>query len=58
MTSEKKKFAHRENLDGTFDSICTYCFQTIASAKEESKLQLAEQKHVCEPHLIRRFGTK
>jgi hypothetical protein len=30
-------FQHRDNEDGSFDSICTRCFLTVASADEEDK---------------------
>ena len=42
-------FAHRHNLDSTFDSICTGCFCTIATARTESELAEAEKEHACEP---------
>jgi hypothetical protein len=40
-------FPHRLNPDGTFDSICPGCFQTIATQKEESQLAAAEEAHRC-----------
>jgi len=42
-------YGHRKNEDGTFDSICLYCFQTIASAADELKLTESEKGHLCEP---------
>lgn len=56
MPNNELKFAHRHNLDGTFDSICTRCFQTVGNARDEAKLERAEERHVCDPHLVRRFG--
>lgn len=41
---------HRRNDDGTWDSICHGCFQTIARAKCETELRKQELKHVCHPH--------
>jgi hypothetical protein len=32
------KFPHRHNRDGTYDSICTACFATIASVRDEELL--------------------
>lgn len=40
-------FPHRHNLDGTFDSICTECFQTVAKASIEAELEAAERIHNC-----------
>jgi hypothetical protein len=40
-------FPHRRNLDGTYDSICTLCFQTVATEGVESELLEAEKSHVC-----------
>jgi len=42
-----KPFPHRKNADGTWDSICTKCFRTVATAKRESSLADAEAEHVC-----------
>ncbi len=41
-------FRHRENSDGTFDSICLQCFQTIANVKDERDLFVFEGNHICE----------
>jgi hypothetical protein len=35
---QRAKFAHRENRDGTFDSICCECFLTIAASESEVDL--------------------
>ncbi len=43
------QFAHRRNPDASFDSICTKCFQTIASEDSEGKLMAHEERHSCEP---------
>lgn len=40
-------FAHRHNLDGTWDSICTKCFLTIASVWDETELLDHERGHDC-----------
>ena len=42
-------YAHRQNADGTFDSICLSCFLTIISANSESQLTEAETQHSCDP---------
>ena len=43
-------FAHRRNSDASIDSICTTCFQTIASEDSESKLIAHEECHSCDPY--------
>jgi len=40
-------FPHRRNPDGTFDSICTQCFQTVATEATEAELIWAERTHNC-----------
>lgn len=41
------QFVHRDNRNGTFDSICRECFVTAATAVSEEELAKAEQAHVC-----------
>ena len=43
----ESEYAHRENADGTFDSICLRCFQTIVSANSEMELVDSERVHSC-----------
>ena len=47
MTSTTK-FQRRVNDDGTFDSLCTSCFRTVAFAMKESHLAELERNHTCE----------
>jgi len=42
------EFAHRVNLDGTIDSICLYCFRTIATSQDESTLLFRQAQHICD----------
>ena len=51
-------YAHRKNEDGTFDSICLYCFRTIASAKDESDLGVREKRHSCDAKIVCRKIAK
>jgi hypothetical protein len=46
-------FPHRQNADGTFDSICPYCFQTVSQQRLESDLARFEQSHKCRPEEVR-----
>jgi hypothetical protein len=43
-------FARRHKEDSTVDSVCTRCYQTIATDRNESKLVEAEEAHFCEPN--------
>ena len=42
-------FAHRRNPDKSIDSICTTCFQTIASEDSAGKVIAREGSHTCDP---------
>jgi hypothetical protein len=42
-------FAHRHNYDGSYDSIRTKCYATIASAGSEEALSSPESAHICDP---------
>jgi hypothetical protein len=46
------KFAHRHNSDGSYDSICTHCYATVASAGREGALSSPESAHVCDPFAL------
>lgn len=41
-------FPHRHNRDGSFDSICPQCFQTVAKSSTEADLEAAERVHDCD----------
>jgi hypothetical protein len=45
-------FPHRHNRDGSFDSICTKCFVTIASAQTDAELAVYDKKHICDPGVL------
>lgn len=45
-------FPQRRNPDGSFDSICTRCFQTIASGKSEPELAKMNLAHVCDAGVL------
>jgi hypothetical protein len=46
---------HRVNEDGSFDSICTVCYQTIATQNCEADLIKDEVKHTCIRSAINTF---
>lgn len=49
------RYPHRFNRDQTIDSICPFCYVTIASAKTEAALRPLEMTHKCEPALLRYY---
>jgi hypothetical protein len=48
-------FYLRRNSDGTFDSICTWCFATAAKANIEEGLARLEHEHICDPTVVEQF---
>lgn len=44
---DAKEFAHRCNADGTFDSICLFCFHTVGTTVTELELGSYEAQHQC-----------
>jgi hypothetical protein len=49
LTLLRPGFPHRQNADGTYDSICTACLATVANVKNEWELAPYESDHVCDP---------
>ena len=45
----KPNFPHRFNADGSYDSICTLCRLTVATARIEAELSQFEHNHACNP---------
>lgn len=41
-------FYHRQNHDGTWDSICMKCFLTVTTAPKEEDLESSEERHDCQ----------
>jgi hypothetical protein len=42
------KFARRQNINGTADSICIQCFRTIGTASDLNELRIVETFHECD----------
>jgi hypothetical protein len=40
-------FLHKHKPDGSIESICPQCFETIDSSENDLDLQAAEDAHVC-----------
>ncbi|WP_109485913.1 hypothetical protein [Occallatibacter savannae] len=49
------EFNHRMNANGSMDSICSRCYETIATSMWEAELELAESAHTCERQGLRIF---
>jgi hypothetical protein len=47
-------FPHRQNSDGSYDSICMVCFATVGSNKSEDALDWVERSHVCNQQALLR----
>ena len=45
-------FPHRQNRDGSFDSICRRCLLTVANTRNEADLTEHEKYHVCNPSIL------
>jgi hypothetical protein len=48
-------FTHRKNPDGSWDSICMACLQTVASRSDvhsEAELSTTDIVHVCKKGII------
>jgi hypothetical protein len=51
-------FKYRENMDGTIDSICLACLETVASSDAPANLKDHERDHICNPHTLLVFGDR
>ena len=51
-------YFHRRNKDGTVDSICTRCYMTASTARNELELPEIEQSHICDPYWLRRWQQR
>jgi hypothetical protein len=46
-TASKVAFKHRNNPDGSWDSICLKCYLTVETAMQEDDLEETERRHDC-----------
>jgi hypothetical protein len=44
----KPFYPHRQNGDGSYDTICPRCFATVAQAKTEAELLTFDEPHDCD----------
>jgi len=56
MSVKSTLYPHRHNEDGSYDSICTTCYATVASSWEETALAEHESAHTCDSALLAERG--
>lgn len=49
-------FIHRMVPDGSFESICPVCFETVCRQEQEEDLARAEHAHACDPDGLGRLA--
>ena len=50
-------FPHRQNRDGSIDSICPRCLATVASAATVTELHTYEKQHNCDEAFLAERGV-
>jgi hypothetical protein len=50
-------YPHRQNRDGSWDSICHLCHATVANVRDESKLVDLEVVHICNESFLADRGV-
>jgi len=45
--SADRDYAHKPNPDGSLESICLYCFRTIATGQSAGAMEQLEEQHSC-----------
>jgi hypothetical protein len=53
--ADTTRFIHRENPDGTYDSICLRCFITVDTEHDQDDLLSQEAEHICDEDTIERM---
>jgi hypothetical protein len=56
MLELQSKFMHRPKQNDEFASICTRCFTSVGSGRNEADLDAIEKKHVCDKNVLCRLG--
>jgi hypothetical protein len=57
MSVKSTLYPHRRNDDGSYDSICTSCYATVASSWSEGELAEHEGAHTCDSALLAERGA-
>ena len=45
-------YIHRMDTDGSVESICPVCFESVGQHEREEDLAWAEHAHVCDPDAL------
>jgi hypothetical protein len=56
MARKPSPFQHRRNKDGSYDSICSSCYITVAHSRQEADLAAHEQAHICHSAFLAERG--
>ena len=56
MADNSTLYPHRQNEDGSYDSICPACFATVAQSMVEVGLAEDEAAHACSPSFLAGCG--
>jgi hypothetical protein len=57
MGASQSEFIHRMNRNGTIDSICPRCYETLTTSTWEAELEAVEAEHQCEHARLLLFET-
>ena len=52
MANSAALYAHRQNEDGSYGSICRTCFATIGCSEREEGLAEYEKAHACDSSFL------
>ena len=56
MANHSTLYTHRRNDDGSYDSICRACFESVARSLPESKVARYEKAHECHSAFLAERG--
>jgi hypothetical protein len=45
--SEDRDYAHKSEPDGSLESICLFCFRTVAAGRSLEVVERSEAQHTC-----------
>jgi hypothetical protein len=56
MARKSTQYPHRRNRDGSYESICSKCYATVARAETDAELTEWDAAHVCDPSFLAERG--
>jgi hypothetical protein len=51
-------YPHKRNKDGSYESVCMNCFQTVGTSQSEEELTELDKAHTCSPSPLSQRGTR